>query len=575
MNERRNRRRRRWHLATIGAAVLWALLMAPLLWWGLPTSAHDDRLFGGQPAWEPQRYDVADTLEQLRHRDAGADTDLNPIRDRDRIVDLTATDADRAEILRRYRLYSYQPDEMITLRALQRMQPRAGDFDPRLYQYGGGYIYLIGAALGIAGVTGLIELTSDAAVYLQRPEAFAGFYIVARCVSLVFGGLALLAVHELARRAFGRSAGWIAMACVALSPEFITAVLEAKPHLPSACMVLWATLSALDCRVRGRLSDGIRLGLQAGYAFGLVLTGVVAVLLWPAVFFMRRTRGVAGRLALAGGLAIVVWVITNPYIPYNLLLNRGALGSNISNSTAMYAGQMQQAGAGALRVAELMLESMGPGMLLAGIVGLIMLARRHRETWIVAAPGLGMLLIAVLTGAGKPAEFARFLVLPCMLLCVAAGVVLGALVRRRVVLGVLLTVVVLVLGRAGAYERAFHADLPGKGGSRAAAARYLLRQAGPDAAIGVIQEPAPYAVPPLDFTRRTIRLLPEQEPADLDPNNLPNYLVFTADDDRVHADAWWQAHYELETTFPKGMALARIAWANKPVFVYVRSGRGG
>ena len=51
----------------------------------------------------------------------------------------------RARILRRYKLYSFQPDEMNTFRALAEMHPDAMQFDPRLYQYGGLWIYPVGA----------------------------------------------------------------------------------------------------------------------------------------------------------------------------------------------------------------------------------------------------------------------------------------------------------------------------------------------------------------------------------------------------------------------------------------------
>ena len=35
-------------------------------------------------------------------------------------------------------------------------------------------------------------------------------------------------------------------------------------------------------------------------------------------------------------VAIAAYLVTNPYVPYNLLFNPAALFSNLSNSTAMY-----------------------------------------------------------------------------------------------------------------------------------------------------------------------------------------------------------------------------------------------
>ena len=549
--------------------------MAPLLWWGLPSAREDALLFGGNPPWKAEQYHLAPDLEHLRARPAGADTDLNPLPARDRIVELTADQDARAEILRRYRLFSRQPDEMIVFRALQRMNPRRLDFDPQLYQYGGGYIYLIGAALAGAARLGLVRVSGDAALYLEHPDAFARFYVVARVVSLVFGALTLAAVNKLARRAGGRLAGWLAMLCVACAPVFITAVLEVKPHLPSACLILWAILSALNYRTRGRTRDVVRMGLQAGYAFGLVLTGLASAALWPAAWWGRakEAREHARRgLLIAAGLAIAVYLVTNPYIPYDWVARRAVLVSNISNSTAMYRDQARQAPAGAVRVGELLVESMGLGGVAAGVAGLCLLWRRHgRETTIAAVAGVATLALGALLGAGKPAEFARFLILPVLLLCVACGWLLAALTRRHVALGLVAIVAVLLTMRTPAYLHAFAVDAWARNESRVVAGRYLAKQVPAADAIGLLQEPAPYAVPPLDFTRRRVVLLPAAAPRDLDPAQLPQWLVFTADAEATRAGAWWQEYYRLEVRFPpESTPRSPICWADKPVFVYRR-----
>ena len=565
--------KRRRRLSTAPVVLLWALIMTPLLTWGLPSSRHDDLLFGGEPAWKAEHYHIAALLQRLRERDAGADTDLDPITGRDRLVDLTVDDQARAEILLAYRLYSRQPDEMLTFRALMRMRPWPPDFDPRMYQYGGGYIYLVGAALGASAVSGLVHLTRDAGFYLEHPEQFARFYIVARCVSLVFGVLTLVAVHKLARRAAGRTAGWFALLAAACCPVFITAVLEAKPHLPSACMVLWATLSALDYQARGRMRDALRMGLQAGYAFGLVLTGCLAALLWPALFLARSAAGRRAALRpllVAGGAALAVYALTNPYLPYDLVTGRAAVASNIANSTAMYQGQMRQALSGAVRVAELLLESAGLGVLLAGSLGLALLLRRHPRAAVIGSlPGLGMLVLGAALGAGKPAECARFLILPVLLLCVAAATLFAMLARRRPLLALLALIVVLGVMRTPVYVRSFAEDVRGDREARAQAGVFLKDHLGPADAVGVLQEPAPYAVPPLDFAHRRIVLLPARRPRDLDEGALPTWLVFTADDDGTHAGGWWHAHYKLAARFPPACAsLSRISWANKLTFIY-------
>jgi hypothetical protein len=184
--QRRTRRRRILHTT---ALLVWAAAMSPLLFWGLPTNAFDDYLFGAGPVWSGER--IAGLIAA-----APADANLGADVDRDAVtrgarpdafIHLTTSESAQAEILLRYRLYTRQPDEMITLRALREMSPRAFDFDPQLYQYGGVYIYSVAAAIAIGGVTGLLTITNDLSAYLDSPEKFASLYVAARFISLIAG----------------------------------------------------------------------------------------------------------------------------------------------------------------------------------------------------------------------------------------------------------------------------------------------------------------------------------------------------------------------------------------------------
>src|SRR5687767_191076 len=124
-------------------------LVAALVWflvgidWGLPSRRADAFLFGDRQPWSGKEI-LALAGGAGVDPNRGADVDVNPITSRDRPVVLNETDAQRAEIVRRYRLYSYQPDEMITFNALRQMNPGARQFDPKLYQYGGLWVYPVG-----------------------------------------------------------------------------------------------------------------------------------------------------------------------------------------------------------------------------------------------------------------------------------------------------------------------------------------------------------------------------------------------------------------------------------------------
>jgi hypothetical protein len=134
------------------------------LGWGLPSRRVDPYLFGGHPVWSGEQ--ILALAGDRGSEKLGADVDRDPSAPGDVLND---TDSKRARIVRRFRLFTDQPDEMITMMALAAMKPTEGDFDPKLYQYGGLWIYPAAA---------LIKLTASLgsqAHYLEEPGQFAWF----------------------------------------------------------------------------------------------------------------------------------------------------------------------------------------------------------------------------------------------------------------------------------------------------------------------------------------------------------------------------------------------------------------
>ncbi len=166
---------------------------------------------------------------------------------------------------------SYQPDEWNTLKALSEMKPGRGQFDPKLYQYGGLWVYPIGAFLKLAALFHLIDLRADAAWYLDHPDAFGRFYVVARLWSVAWGLAGVLTVFSLVRRIVGAVLfPTVAALCFMLMPVVVNMAHEAKPHLAGAVLMLLAVLAAArfvelgtrraamaaERSVRGRAGDG-------------------------------------------------------------------------------------------------------------------------------------------------------------------------------------------------------------------------------------------------------------------------------------------------------------------------------
>ena len=563
------------------SALAFAGLLLVLAWfllginWGLPSRRADAYLFGaGRQPWTG-----AQIMELLPgtgfDSDRGADVDDNPIDDRARPVALNKTDAQRAEIVRRYRLFSYQPDEVITMMSLSGMRPGEGKLDPRLYQYGGLWVYGVGAMLQAASILGFVELKGGAAglaYYLDHPEAFGRFYVVARLYSALWGVLGAWAVYALARRFATPTGAAAAAACYALMPVVVNQAHEAKPHLAGLTLMLLAILAACRYAETGGRRWWVLAGASCGAAFGMVISSLIIFAILPLMTLFRRDSWARRARTAAGAAAVgaLVYVLTNPYVPYNLLFNRALLQSNLGTSTAMY--QVSGSANGFINGLRLVAEGTSPLLAaagLAGAAGLLLRARRRPSDFppvgvrhvmsLLALPAAIVMVQFVALGAGKPGEYGRFALLPDTVLCVMAVAGIYRLTERPAWRGVALAGLIAATGVFGvAYTARFIADAAGQTSRLALAER--LDELGP-VPLAVTAEPAPYCLPPVNLFDRPIELLPRGTSM---PDGGGAVVVRAVDD--LPQSAPPEGYRRWESPEPPVLRLApsRISWAAKP-----------
>lgn len=571
--------------AITGRWVLLAGLVLALAWfltgihWGLPSRSADPFLFGpDRQPWSGNEI-VALTGTGATNADHGADVDVNPITTRDRPVVLNDTDRKRGEIVRRYRLYSYQPDEMITFNALRQMNPGARHLDPKLYQYGGLWVYPVGALIKLASIAKLVDVRADLAFYLDNPDAFGRFYVVARLYSALWGIVGVWAVYKLVRHlmpAYG-FASLAAAACFATMPVVVNMAHEAKPHLPGAVLMLLAVLAASNYVQTGKRKCWIAAGVFCGAAFGMVLSSLPVFVILPLMTLLRR-QSWRDRLVVAVAatvIAVDVYFLTNPYVLLHLIRRDPVLWSNLGNSAAMYrAGGSFDALANA---AMLIGEGMSPLLAMAGATGMVVLAGRawklrkdlsasevaRRATGLLlAAPALLVLAQFVALAAGKPGEYGRFAILPDAFLAieavVAAATFAPSVTARRWTLG-LLFATTFVCG--GMYLRQFVSDTAATTSRIRAAAE--LAELPPSEAIAVEAEPAPYSLPPVNLFSRPIILLPRGPSADPGAAGVGAVVVRPVDVPLAFAEDGTRRPVPRDALVGQRLFPARISWAAK------------
>jgi hypothetical protein len=592
-------------LLLIGVLAVACVVFLAGINWGLPSRQIDPYLFGERPAWSGEK------IQQLAgKRDActrqGADVDVNPLR-REDIVLLNDNDAQRAEVLRRYRLFTYHPDEMVTMMALASMSPGTGDLDPKLYQYGGLWIYPVGGLLKFASMAGAVRLVGDTSLYLENPAAFGRFYVVARLYSVLWGLVGVTVVFLLVWRLAGGSA-WIGAAgglCFAFMPVVINAVHEAKPHLGGVVLALSAVLLADHYLRTKRRKWGIVTAVLCGLAPGMVLSA------WPIIFVLPVVAWYGGgnmsRKALRTlsfvGLAIITYFVVNPYVFINLFTNQEVLSSNLANTRRMFSVgpfilSMKNAVLLIMEGASFLVVVVAVAGIISGLLRVFsvlifrkresgdvddsvnecdgndragrLLLENYRLLILLAIPAIIVLGQFILFAADQEGTYSRFALLVDVVLAIVAVLTLHVEVQShgwRIV-----TFALLVLFTAGSgfdYVAGYIEDASGIT-SRLEAAQTLKELEDDFDTLGIWVEPAPYSLPPVNLFHWKLKLLPrdyhikdDQQPADV----LVQYAGYKPG---MHLSE--HPDYRLVPTRDRTQSYnAELSWANQSFRVYVRN----
>ena len=550
--------------------------------WGLPSRRIDPYLFGSaDKAWTGAEI-VAAGGAWKPDPNRAADAAAEPIKDRSHVIWLNETPKQQAEIIRRYRLFSYQPDEMVTFMALAGM--RGGSFDPRMYQYGGLWIYPVGAMLKAAARMGAVEVTPDFQTYLDRPEAFGRFYIVARIYSALWGLVGIWTVFCLASRFSERViVPATAAGCFLLMPVVINGAHEAKPHLAGAVLVLLSVLAAVKYAETGRRKWWLITGVMCGMAAGMVLSAGVALVVIPLMTLVRAgTWGNRVKVTVAAVLvAVLVYCVTNPYVPINLVRNPTVLKANLSALGQAKAIVGKSSDVGALSNARrLIIDGASVVGGVTGLIGILIMVvnrawwedRRWRNVAVLLGAPAGLVLIQfTLMAAGKPGEFGRFFILPDVALVLIAVVMVSSIgVGQRWPVPIFLSLVMLAGFQGLAYLAGFLEDARVEGSSRMVAAERLKELWNRGArTIGVRVDPAPYCLPPIDVTRWKMLLLP----ADWQPTaggDSPDVIVSPVDEIGLAGEVAGTSYVRRFCAGEKPWIKTRISWADKPIEILVR-----
>jgi len=285
--------------------------------WGLPSKQRMALLTaGGGPT--PRQVQLLDSLHIL-HALGQLPADSVPYRRGfdgtvDAKIALALTETEKLYALREFILGSSAVDEERTLIGLGRINPRKLDFNPKVYSYGGSYLYPVGFLYFVMRSAGLLHVTHDFAYYIQNPEQIARMYVAGRLLSLaaLIGTLVLLAL--LGTLLSGRTAGSLALLTYGLATVILNHAIVMNPHLFTA---FWITLATtLLLLYAGRREHRLLKWsvLVAGFAVGSSVSAALMGLLYPVLLYERGRETWLVKVCLgAAATMVAVYFLMNPY----------------------------------------------------------------------------------------------------------------------------------------------------------------------------------------------------------------------------------------------------------------------
>lgn len=465
-------------------------------------------------------------------------------------------------------IHSENPDEKKSFIILARMRPWKFDFEPLYIQYGGTFIYPLGAFLGAAHVLHLARLTPDLGHYLTVPQDMGRLYLLGRIFTLLFHLGTLWALYATGRRLSGRTAGAAAALFFACAPFVVTQSHVLKPHPIAAFWLALAGLLMTIAVEKGRPRDYILCGLCAGVAAGASMT-----LLFAGVMpLLARLMGGKGswRWAFAGaGAVAAVAAASNAY----LFLAPAAYAWELTAYSPALIGLSWSS------ARELISHGLprGVGFLSAVLLAIGTLAglraedRRVRALSCLTTLG-GVLLWIRFSPLGGGESALRVHYAPFALACVLGGLLVARLPRS-----VAAAVLILALSEATVRALPYYANMSAASGpaaTRERAADWIDTNIPAGAVVGLLRFPEPPHTPPFVWNRVALRIFDKPEALGA---ALPEWIV-------AHRRGWdnldaaFRKRYDEAADFPPRSPLGRIPtdehfFVNAGFVVLHRAGR--
>lgn len=511
------------------------------------------------------------------------DRSWRDVRDPSRDLNFGPPDPNQAETpartLRRFALYTADPDEQLAIMAVARLNPLAGRWDPGISQYGGLFLYALAGTLKAASALHLVTLRADPAFYLDHPQAMGRIYLLGRLMVALIGALGIPLVWGLARPLYGTGLSLLAAGMAAVAPAWIVWSHVMKPFAFGAPFALAALIVGRRLTNSARPQrDAAGAGVLAGLAAGAALQfGVVLLAAWIAIG-LRPCERTTRRLAWAALAAAAAAAAFFAFQPYWLLAPVRTIAA-WRRVSALYTPDYGPAALGAFIWGTLG-GALGLPLVALALGEAGILAWRRREALPVLGPTFVLLVAIAIKTGGLPGDalHARFVLPAVPVLAMLAG---GGMDRigRFLPRGVRWLPAILVLPTlvlAAGLLRNFLAA-GGDGDTRHQAGAWI-NSLPPGTSIGILAPLAPFRSPFFRFDRFRLVIDPQPDRAQQGPD--PQYFLVAERSSLPSSPSFLARYREVRRFAPPHLPLglstfAVYPFADPPIRLYAQRASPG
>ncbi len=506
--------------------------------WGVPSNIRADMVLPKELRTEEFYKTMADTRSDIYKATGGnplgrlqEDPGQTPILKTMNVpstgnVVLEQNDRVFANLIRPYLLRTNHPDEQMAVNMLSLMKPSKLDFNPRLFQYGGVYIYPMGAYLEALKILNIIHVSGNIDYYMKNPSEMGNIFYYGRLVNIVFLLITVIFVYLTSNELYGGATALLSALLVSVAPALIFQTHIMKPYIlsnmfTSMCLYFSAKMFKHPDNTKNAALSGITMGLVSGSM--LVYSTMITIPLLACVF---SKKNIIKNMILILLLSAAVFAVTNPYA----FIDSTAFLREMTASKGVYVAGMNS---GWLRFFSGQLPYYYNHIFIVAAflsTAFVMRTRKKEDLFLVFTALLHLLLMSYLLRNQKPSmHFTRFLLPSITLFSILVASVFHRL-RGVSSLKYSFTTAFVILTssmclQSAVVVRNFYVDST-PNSTRLSAGRWITENVPQNTLIGIIGLPEPSTLPPISYSRYKLMLIRDLK---VPANTLPNYLIINTE----------------------------------------------